>query len=266
MMPVVPAASNRPGRGRRSRTAVVDQAVILAAGNGDRFADPHGRSKLVYPVRGRALILRTLESVVAAGISRLHVILGYDADRVRAIVNTFHSTGVRIDFAYNADWQLENGVSALQAERLCGNRRFALVMGDHLCPPSLLRTAGRFPIGARESVLAVDTRPLEASREDEVTRVRLDGDFVVQIGKRITPFDAVDTGVFVFSPELFGALRDAQRDGATTLSAGVQQLARRRLVRAAAIANAAWCDVDTQEDLAVAEALAERISSQPAQE
>ena len=59
-------------------------AVILAAGNGDRFKNSPHHSKLLHPVLGQPLILRTLETAVAAGIPTLNVVLGYEADRVRA--------------------------------------------------------------------------------------------------------------------------------------------------------------------------------------
>ena len=50
-----------------SATSVtVRDAVILAAGNGDRFKNPHRESKLLHPVLGQPLILRTLQTAAAA--------------------------------------------------------------------------------------------------------------------------------------------------------------------------------------------------------
>ena len=234
-------------------TGVAD-AVILAAGNGDRFKDPR-HSKLLHPVLGKSLILRTLESAAAAGIVTAHVVLGFDAERVKRVVELSRPTGLTVDFAYNPDWQLENGVSALKAEPLCGERHFALLMGDHLFEPTVLRRLMRYPISGDESILAIDRRLTDPAVAVEATRVRLDGDHIVAIGKGISPWDALDTGVFVFSPALFGALREAQADGQTTLSAGVQRLAERRLMRGAAVVDSAWCDIDTKDDLDIAESL-----------
>ena len=235
--------------------AGVADAVILAAGNGDRFKNPHRQSKLLHPVLGKSLILRTLESAAAAGIVTAHVILGYDAERVKRVVEMSRPAGLTVDFVYNPHWQLENGVSALEAEPLCGDRRFALLMGDHLFEPAVLRRLMHYPTSGDESVLAIDARPADPAVAAEATRVRLDGDHIVAIGKGISPWDALDTGVFVFSPALFGALREAQADGRTTLSAGVQRLAERRLMRGAAVVDSAWCDIDTKDDLGIAESL-----------
>ena len=80
-----------------------------------------------------------------------------------------------------------------------------------------------------------------------------EGSRIVAIGKELTSFDALDTGVFVFSPELFDALERARTLGDTTLSGGVRQLADRGLMRGVEIGDAAWCDIDTLSDLAAAE-------------
>jgi 1L-myo-inositol 1-phosphate cytidylyltransferase len=235
--------------------AGVTDAVILAAGNGDRFQDPNHRSKLLHPFLGKPLILRTLESAAAAGILSLHVVVGFDAERMRRVIESSPIPGTSVDFVHNPEWQLENGVSALRAETICRAERFALLMADHLFDPPVLRRLCSYPVARGESVLAVDASASDPVTIDEATRVRLDGDRIVAIGKGLTPWDALDTGIFVFTPELFPALREARDAGHTTLSAGVQRLAVRGLMRGAAVVDSSWCDIDTRDDLGTAEAL-----------
>lgn len=235
--------------------AGVRDAVILAAGNGDRFRDPNHRSKLLHPLLGKPIILRTLQSAADAGMLALHVVIGYDGDAVRRVIDEHPMPGVTVDFVHNPDWRLENGVSALKAEALCRADRFALLMGDHLFDPAVLSRLCSYPVPRGESVLAVDTRASDPVTVDEATRVRLDGDRITAIGKGLTPWHALDTGLFVFTPALFDALREAQQHGETTLSAGVQRLAFRQLMRGAAVVDASWCDIDTPGDLGTAEAL-----------
>ena len=88
---------------------------------------------------------------------------------------------------------------------------------------------------------------------DEATKVRLVGSRIVAIGKDLVEYDALDTGVFVFSPVLFDALERARNLGDTTLSGGVRELASRGLMRGVEIGDATWCDIDTLSDLAAAE-------------
>jgi choline kinase len=163
--------------------------------------------------------------------------------------------GIQVGFAYNPDWRLENGVSTLRARPLCGGRRFALLMGDHLFEAPVLARLAALPVAAGDSLLAIDRAVTDPQTIAEATRVRLEGDRIVAIGKDLDRWDAIDTGLFVFTPAIFDALEEAIAAGATTLSAGVQRLAARRLMRGVEIGGATWYDVDTAEDLEAAESL-----------
>ena len=241
-------------------TSPVGDAVILAAGNGDRFKHSPHPSKLLHPVRGRPLILRTLETAASAGIRRFVVVVGFEGDRLRDLIERNPPPGITLTFVHNADWHLENGVSALAARSASGPRRFALLMGDHLFAADVLRRLLRHPVRDGDSLLAIDRGITDPATIAEATRVKLEGDRIVGIGKGLDPWDAIDTGLFVFSPRIFDALDDAVAVGDTTLSAGVARLAAERSMRGLDIGSAPWCDVDTAADLTTAESLLEAVA------
>ena len=241
----------------------VRDAVVLAAGNGDRFKNGTRQSKLLEPVLGRPLILRTLATATEAGISSFHIVVGYQADKLRAVVERGAPRGTAVHFTYNADWHLENGVSVLAVRERLRDRRFALLMGDHLFEPSVLSRLLQMPVRADESVLAIDARPAPTDVAAEATKVRMSGDRVTAIGKELGTYDALDTGLFVCAPALFAALDIARQGGDTTLSGGIRQLAARGLMRGADVGGATWHDIDTLADLATAETL---LASQPESE
>jgi choline kinase len=234
-------------------TRIVSKAVILAAGNGDRFHNPTHESKLLQPLLGRPILLRTLEAAYDAGIRSATVVLGYQADRVRALAEAGAPRGMEVSFAVNPEWRLENGVSAQAAQASVGCDRFALLMGDHVFEPPVLQRMLRLDVAEGESLLAIDARPVSREVADEATKVRREGARIVAIGKDLVEYDALDTGVFVFSPVLFEALARARALGDTTLSGGVRELAGRGLMRGVEIGDATWCDIDTLSDLAAAE-------------
>jgi len=244
----------------RSPSLTVREAVVLAAGNGDRFQNGTRQSKLLHAVLGQPLILRTLATAAAAGITSFEVVLGYQADSVRRVVERGAPRGTRVHFTYNAEWHLENGVSVLAARHRFADRRFALLMGDHLFEAPVLSMLGRVPAGANESILAIDTQPATPEVAAEATQVRLDGDYITAIGKGLGDYDALDTGLFVCAPALFDALTAARASGDTTLSGGIRRLAARRLMRAADVGGASWYDIDTLADLTTAEGL---LSAEP---
>ena len=228
-------------------------AIVLAAGNGDRFVNGSKDSKLLHPLLGQPLLLRTLASACDAGIDSAIVVLGYQADRVRLLVERGAPAGLSISFAYNPDWRLENGLSVLAARPLVNRRRFAVLMGDHVFDPAVLQRLLRTKLDEDESVLAVDARPAAPEVAAEATKVRRSGSLITAIGKDLTEYDALDTGLFVCSPALFDALDAARLSGNTTLSGGIRELARRGLMRAHDIGDARWCDIDTVSDLEAAE-------------
>jgi 1L-myo-inositol 1-phosphate cytidylyltransferase len=233
----------------------VRDALVLAAGNGDRFRNTSHQSKLLQPILGRPLIIRTLESAHTAGIAAVEVVLGYQADRLRSLIEWHVPPGMQVHFSYNPEWHLENGVSLLAARERLDDRRFALLMGDHLFEPDVLAMLLRLELDDRESALAVDSRPTAKAIADEATKVRLQGTKIVAIGKDLIDYDALDTGMFVCSPAVFDAIDASRARGDTTLSGGIRQLAARGLMRGVDIGNAAWYDIDTMADLEHVETL-----------
>lgn len=241
----------------------VRDAIVLAAGNGDRFQNGSRQSKLLQPVLGQPLILRTLATAAEAGISSFEVVVGYQADRVRSAIERGAPRGAAINFTYNPEWQLENGVSVLAVRHRFRDRRFALLMGDHLFEAAVLSDLLRMPVVGDESILAIDARPAPLEVAEEATKVRMAGDHITAIGKELGTYDALDTGLFVCSPALFGALDSARETGDTTLSGGIRLLAAQGLMRGADVGAATWYDIDTIADLATAESL---LAARPAPE
>jgi choline kinase len=234
----------------------VQQAIILAAGNGDRFISSVAESKLVRPVLGIPLIIRTLESAARAGIRHAEIVLGYQAEQVRRLVIREKPGDLDVRFSINDRWREENGLSVLAASRAFPDGRFALLMGDHLFESEMLQAMLVARAAEDESLLAVDRRPVPRDVSEEATRVRLDPDGrVTAIGKLLEPYDALDTGLFVCAPPLFAALEESCADGDTTLSGGIRRLAARGLVRGVDIGDRVWCDIDTVADLESAEGL-----------
>ena len=231
----------------------VRDAVVLAAGNGDRFQNASHHSKLLRQF-----------SVVLSSFARSR------RPPRRAFPSSMSSSGTsgcrRRDGDQRCtawderprdaqpDWHLENGARYRRTQSL-RHKCFAVLMGDHLFEAPALSRLLRTRVGARESVLAIDTRQVDRAIAEEATKVRLRGDRITAIGKSLTAYDALDTGLFVCAPALFDALTAARASGDTTLSGGIRQLAAQGLMRAVDVGAAAWCDIDTIEDLEAAEDL-----------
>jgi choline kinase len=236
-----------------ARTPAVRSALILAAGNGDRFHGRAGHSKLLAPVAGTALLTRTLTSAFRAGVRHAHIVLGYDAESIRTLAMEEAPSGLTLHFYENRDWHEENGLSVLAARDGLAGAPFALLMGDHVFDERVLAPLLRVDRRPGETLLGVDANPHLPGMADEATRVRMDGTRVTAIGKMLEPYDALDTGLFVCDDRIFGSLERSCAAGDSTLTGGVRREAALGLVRGVPIVHAGWCDVDTLADLELAE-------------
>src|SRR4030095_9150147 len=77
----------------------VRDALVLAAGNGDRFHNGSRQSKLLQPILGEPILVPTLAPARDAGISRAEVVLGYQAERLRAAIERRVPSGLQVHFS-----------------------------------------------------------------------------------------------------------------------------------------------------------------------
>ncbi len=100
-------------------------AVVMAAGKGTRMKSE--LPKVLFPVLGRPMIEYVLDAIDAAGIGRVVVVVGYEADRVRTALESKGG----LDFALQAE-QLGTGHAVMSArEHIEGHEGPVLVVaGD----------------------------------------------------------------------------------------------------------------------------------------
>jgi 1L-myo-inositol 1-phosphate cytidylyltransferase len=230
----------------------VNQCLILAAGNGTRIrAVSGGLPKPLVDFRGKPILEHVIRRAHQAGIDRFVIVVGYRSDLIRSWLEGC-SLGVSVTLVENPDYHKANGISALKARNEIQDN-FLLLMADHIFEPETARALLQRPLGSDEVILAVDPNVDRIFDLDDATKVRRDGEHIVDIGKDIAHYDALDTGMFLCSPALFDRLESVTKDGNCSLSDGMRQLARERRLRALEIGEGQWQDLDTPEALAHAE-------------
>jgi choline kinase len=235
----------------------ISDCLILAAGNGRR---PHAVAdhcpQPMIPVCGRPLLEHIILSAHQAGVDHFVVVVGYQAETVQNYFANRHLVDVSLEWIENPDFYKGNGISALSArDRI--HEPFLLLMGDHLFQSRTARSLLQRPLRDGEVLVAVDQKVGSVFDLDDATKVRVEGGYVVDIGKQIPDYDALDTGMFLCTPALFGALESSMHNGDCSLSDGMRTLAARRCLRAFDITWGYWVDVSTPLALAHAESLLE---------
>jgi choline kinase len=233
----------------------VTECLILAAGSGSRIASVSGGvPKPLVPLRGIPLLEHVMTSCQEAGITRFVIVVGYRADQIRRWFAERSLDGLYVTIIENTDYHKANGISALAAKNELLNR-FLLLMSDHIFEPKTAKSLAQQPLGNDEVILAVDRKVDRVFDLDDATKVNCEEDHIVDIGKDLARYNALDTGMFLCSPALFHMLESAKRDGNCSLSDGMRQLAREQKLRAFDIGDAHWQDVDSPEALAHAESI-----------
>ncbi len=221
------------------------EALIIAAGQGSRLSQFYSPKPLA-PILGLRLLERIILETRRAGIRRFKIVVGYQAKKIMKEIGDGRKYGVEIEYIYNPEWQKGNGVSVYKArEHMKG--KFLLLMADHIFEGAILEKLLKADVEPENCILCVD-KNLQSdffSLED-VTKVDYRGQYVKKIGKEISKFNAVDTGIFLCTPILFDALEESISRGEYSLSAGNQILAQRGQLQILDITGHFWVDVDNE--------------------
>ena len=236
------------------------KCLIVAAGQGTRLREK-GSLKPLIPIRGVPLIERVIAGARCAGVDDFYVVSGYRGDELRAELDLLaERRGVRITHIVNESWDRANGISVLRGKLLL-NEPFLLTMCDHLVDPEIFALLIE-NFEPDTVTLAVDYNIDDPLNDlEDVTRVKVEQDRILHIGKVIRDFNAMDTGVFLCAPVMFEALEQAQAEGDDSISGAMNVLARWGKARARDIGRRLWVDVDDPAAFGKAEALlaAERL-------
>jgi 1L-myo-inositol 1-phosphate cytidylyltransferase len=231
----------------------VTQCLILAAGNGTRLRPvSSGLPKPLVRLQGQPILEHVMMRAYEARIDEFVIVVGYRSDLIRRWFDRNWRGPASVTFVENTEYHKHNGISALKARNQLRDN-FLLLMADHLFEPETARRLVSQRLEPGEVILAVDPKIDDVFDLDDATKVRRHGNFIVDIGKDIHRYDALDTGMFLCSPALFDYLEAATKDGNCSLSDGMRQLACERRLRAMEIGSAQWQDVDTPDALAHAE-------------
>lgn len=151
--------------------------VFLAAGMAKRLRPlTDERPKCLLTVGQRTLLQRTVDGIIAAGISELVVVTGYRAQMIRDFL-TSHYPDLTIHFIDNPDYAHNNNIFSLWLTRpYTEGRDFLLLDSDILFDPQIIPAV----LSAEGSALALNRHELG---EEEIKVIVDDQNRVVEISK-----------------------------------------------------------------------------------
>lgn len=177
----------------------IESAVVLAAGEGTRLRPlTEYRPKPMLPAANRPILEYVLDALVNAGVEDLHVVVGYERDRVQ---NHFGPTyrGCPVTY-HHQEKQLGSGHALLQAEGAVDSD-FLVVNGDEVVGNDVVEAVVDAHARSAVATLAV----VESEEAPEYGAVRLDGSQVTELIEKPREGDyrLLNAGVYAFGPSIF---------------------------------------------------------------
>ena len=163
--------------------------VILAAGMAKRLRPlTDTKPKCLLKVGDRTLLERTIDAMVATGITELVVVTGYRGEMIREWINTHRQT-LKWTFIDNADYEHNNNIYSLWlAGQVVRGQEFLLMDSDILCDPKAVAEVAR----QEEPALALNRHELG----EEEMKIVVDRDNrITEISKTCRVEDAVGESV-----------------------------------------------------------------------
>jgi glucose-1-phosphate thymidylyltransferase len=181
------------------------QAIVPAAGEGTRLRPlTDDRPKGLVEIAGRPLLTHVFESLCTASVDEIVVVVGYRGDDIVGYYGD-DFRGVPLTYAWQNE-QLGLGHAVLAAaEYVSGD--VVVWNGDNVGEVDLMGMVERHRGTGAAATLLIDDVSRERAREGAV--FVLDGDKPVGLVEKPDepPSTLIPRGVFVFSPQVFEALR-----------------------------------------------------------
>jgi choline kinase len=191
------------------------------------------------------------------------IVLGHQAEALRASIESTFTPTLPLQLVVNHRYQLANGVSLLAASEHVSDR-FIVSMADHVFGAEVMTLAAAHHPPQAGASLLVDYKLETIFDMDDATKVLASGRKLTKIGKQLTEYNCIDTGLFVCSRALLEALGAVYRDqGDASLSAGVQRLAAAGRMTVVDIGSGFWQDIDTPAMLEHAERRLAQLEETP---
>ncbi|MCF8709231.1 phosphocholine cytidylyltransferase family protein [Rhizorhapis sp. SPR117] len=241
------------------------RAIVLSAGRGSRLGDlTRDRPKCLLEFAGRSLLDWQIAALRGSGVTDIIVVAGFNAKRVARSVAG--QQGVYI--LYNPFYGVADNLASLWLARDFMDRDFLVLNGDTLVSPEIVR---KLLLEGDAPINITVTRKLAYDADD--MKVRLDGDRIAAVGKRLPAgqIDAESIGLLSLRHQGTAHFRQAV-ENAMTVPSGLENwylsvidtLAGQIRVAPVFIDGMPSAEVDYPADLAPAKALAESWSGRTA--
>lgn len=200
------------------------------------------------PVGNKPVLFHAIESVVAAGITDLGIVVGQTKDEVKAAVGDGSRWGARVTYVEQPE-PLGLAHAVLISEDFIGSDRFVLFLGDNFLKGGIRSFVDDFRDGQQNSLIILTRVP----NPSEMGVAEVDGSRIVRLVEKPKepPSDLGIVGIYLFDHHIFDAARAIKPSWRNELEItdAIQYLIDQRLDVRAQIITDRWIDTGKKDDL-----------------
>lgn len=229
-------------------------ALLLSAGQGRRLLPlTTNRPKCALRFHGRSVLEWQIDTLLAAGVDRVTVVLGYGAAGIESLLGERYP-GAPVHPLFNPFFRVSDNLASCWVARSAMAEDFLLINGDTVFEGSIIR--GLLAHAHGPITLTVDHKT--TYDDDDMKVVLGDNGQLQQVGKQL-PAERVNgesIGISCFRGQGPGLFRDAVEAAMREPEAlqrwylsVIDELAGQTLVHWHSIAGQRWAELDFREDL-----------------
>ncbi len=183
----------------------IEKAVVLAAGRGTRLQPvTFDMSKCMLPIVGKPILWHIIQTVKAAGISEIALVVGYKKERIKDYFGDGSSMGVSITYLeQTARDGTARAIALAESET-----DFLVLNGDTIVDSDDIKLLIE---KHNKAAATLGVRSVEDPSQYGV--VELDGGMVKSIIEKPKEHrsNLANTGMYVFSPDVFSAIKKTKK-------------------------------------------------------
>ncbi len=231
------------------------KGLILSGGKGTRLRPlTYTGAKQLVPVANKPVLFYAIESLVAAGITEIGIVVGDTEEQIRAAVGDGSRFEAKVTYiCQDAPRGIAHGVAI--SEPFIGNDRFVLFLGDNFLREGITPFVNSFASSQWNSQILL----YHVEDPSNFGVAELNGDRVVRLVEKPKdpPSDLALVGIYFFDPLIFEAARRIKPSwrGELEITDAIQWLIDQGREVHAQVLDTPWIDTGKMEDMLEANAL-----------